>query len=293
MDLRSLSIAVPTKGQGNNGKGCLNSCMFCVSSMDDNTYPNLIESNDYLYERDYLNRLNFCLERNFESLILTGTGEPLLNMLFLEKVAHWNRQTIKPFRWIEIQTSGVTLNDDKLKFLRNILGVTGISLSLSNIFSTKVNHTINQTPEGLHFDIDTLCKSIKSHGFNLRLSLNMWDEYHHWLPEEIFTRAKALGANQVTFRILYTSGDEELPQNIWIKNHAFKHQDTLTNFIKSKGHPLETVSFGATRYDVMGISALTDEDCMSTKALDTVRYLILRPDCHLYTKWNLPGSLLF
>jgi len=293
MDLRSLSIAVPTKGCGQNGKGCLNACKFCVSSMDENVYPNLIESYDIIHERDYLNRIEFCLERNFEALILTGTGEPLLNMNFMNKVAYWNKVTRKPFRWIEIQTSGITLNDEKLKFLRHILGVTTISLSLSNMFDSGINAETNQTPENLRFFIEDLCAKIKENGFNLRLSLNMWKCYDGVHPEVIFKRAKDLGANQITFRMLYTSGQDDLPQNKWIKDNLYRDKDILDSYITSQGTKLETVSFGATRYDINGISTLLDQDCMVTHPVNDVRYLVLRPDCHLYTRWNTPGSILF
>lgn len=294
MNLRSLSIAVPTKGCGKNGKGCLNDCMFCVSAMDDNTYPNIIDKKDMLSERDYVNRMNFCLERNFEALILTGTGEPAINMDFLSRVAYWNRIAIKPFRWIEIQTSGVTVDEEKLNFFRQTLGITTISLSLSNIFDSEGNAEINQTPINLKVNIDKLCSDIKRLGFNLRLSLNMWSLYNNTNPKTIFQRACVLGANQITFRILYTSDNPELPQNKWIEEHMYlsNKKDELNTHIK-KYTPLEVVSFGATRYDVNGISTLVDNDCMSTNSLDEVRYMVLRPDCHLYTKWNKKASLLF
>jgi hypothetical protein len=293
MDLRSLSIAVPTNGCGKNGKGCLNSCKFCVSSMDDNTYPNLIDSDNLLHECDYINRINFCLDRNFEDLILTGTGEPLLNMNFLNRVACWNKSVSKPFRWIEIQTSGITFNPDKFKFLRNTLGVSTISLSLSNIFDSDINADTNQTPVGLKVDIDALCAKIKEWGFNLRLSLNMWSCYDSISPSVIFNRAKVLGANQITFRILYTSDDKSSPQNIWIKKHLYKGKADIDGYIIKKGCKLETVSFGAIRYDVEGISTLLDQDCMVTNPINDVRYLVLRPNCHLYTRWDKEGSILF
>jgi MoaA/NifB/PqqE/SkfB family radical SAM enzyme len=293
MNLRSLSIAVPTKGCGHNGKGCPNACKFCVSSMDDNAYPNLIDTNDIINERDYINRINFCLERNFEALILTGTGEPALNMDFLRRVAYWNKMTIRPFLWMEIQTSGVTLNEEKLQFLRNNIGVTTISLSLSCIFDSDLNSETNQTPENLRFHIDDLCNKIKEFGFNLRLSLNMWSCYDSYDPSTIFDRAKDLGANQITFRMLYTSGNKDLPQNIWIRNNPFREKIKLDSYISKKGTQLEQVSFGAMRYDVNGISTLLDQDCMSTKSMDDVRYLVLRPNCHLYTKWSSTGSILF
>jgi hypothetical protein len=121
----------------------------------------------------------------------------------------------------------------------------------------------------------------------------MWSCYDSINPSVIFDRAKVLGANQITFRILYTSGDKNSPQNIWIKNHLYKGKQKLDEYIIKKGCKLETVSFGATRYDVEGISTLLDQDCMVTKPLSDVRYLVLRPNCHLYTKWNSVASILF
>jgi organic radical activating enzyme len=294
MQLRSLSIAVPTNGHGKNGKGCPNNCAFCVSALDETVYPNLVEKEDLLYEREYLNRLNFCIERNFEAMVITGTGEPLLNIPFLQKLAHWNKETIRPFRWIDLQTSGVLLNDSKkLSFLRNSLGVTGISLSLSSIFSSTVNQEINGIQDCLAFKIFDLCQKIKASGFNLRLSLNMWRHYDNIDFSKIFSRAKELGANQITFRMLYTSGNPTLLQNKWIEQNRFGSKQQLDSYIKKNGTALEPVSFGAMRYDVEGISTILDNDCMSTKTQDEVRYLVLRPNCRLYTKWSTSGSLLF
>lgn len=294
MQLRSLSIAVPTKNRGKNGKGCLNNCAFCVSALDENIYPNLIEDNDPLYEKEYINRINFCIERNFEAMVITGTGEPLLNTSFLQKLAHWNKETLRPFKWIDLQTSGIFLSDSKkLKFLRHSLGVTGISLSLSSIFSSDINREINGIQQALAFDIKKLCELIKTTGFNLRLSLNMWSHYDYKDFGKIFSRAKELGADQITFRMLYTSGNPELPQNQWVEQHRFGSKKALDMYIKENGTALEPVSFGAMRYDVEGISTILDNDCMSTKTQDEVRYLVLRPNCRLYTKWSTPGSLLF
>lgn len=56
---------------------------------------------------------------------------------------------------------------------------------------------------------------------------------------------------------------------------------------------LETLEFGSKRYAVKDMSVVVDEDCMATEAKEALKYLILRPDCHLYTKWDEKGSLLF
>lgn len=294
MQLRSLSIAVPTKGIGNNGRGCPNNCAFCVSALDDETYPDLISGDSIRAENEYVKKLEFCSERNFESMVITGTGEPLMNMGFIIKLSRWNNSISRKFKWIDVQTSGVTLTKEKLDALRDIVGVTGISLSLSSIFNDDLNANTNEIPNALRFNIQQLCSLIKSSGFNLRLSLNMWSHYNYLKTfDDIFNRARDLGANQITFRILYQSKDLTLPQNIWIKDHPFKGESYLKEHIETYGEPLEPVSFGAMRYNVDGISTILDTDCMSTTVKDELRYLVLRQNCKLYTKWSTSGSLLF
>lgn len=294
MQLRSLSIAVPTKGKGRNGRGCPNNCAFCVSGMDDSHYPDRVsDCSDIIAERDYLKRMEFCTERNFEAMVLTGTGEPLLNMPFIQHLGELNGRLSRSFKWIDLQTSGVTLNEEKLRILQYSVGVTGISLSLSSIFDSAINAEINGIPNGMDFEIDKLCHTIKSYGFNLRLSLNLWYYYQGVAIGRIFKKAQELGADQITFRLLYQSGNPELPQNKWIAEHQYCEKDKLDKFIRENGTPLEPVSFGAMRYNVQGISTILDDDCMSKKVNDEVRYLVLRPNCRLYTKWSTPGSLLF
>lgn len=41
------------------------------------------------------------------------------------------------------------------------------------------------------------------------------------------------------------------------------------------------------------MSTVLDEDCMSEEAKESVKYLILRPNCKLYSKWDDKGSLVF
>jgi sulfatase maturation enzyme AslB (radical SAM superfamily) len=235
----------------------------------------------------------FARDNACNTVILTGDGEPLMNHGFLEDFGEWNNSSNKPFRWIEIQTSGVGLDDEKLRFLRNSVGVSAISLSLSNMFDSESNCEINGTPEKLKVDIDKICLEIKRYDFNLRLSLNMNSVYNEIPVEKLFGRAHSLGADQITFRKLYTSGDENQPQNIWIVKHEYTNFSKLNDYILSKGRELEMLPFGALRYSVHGMSVVIDNDCMSTDTKRVLKYLILRPDCKLYTKWDDKGSKLF
>ena len=99
----------------------------------------------------------------------------------------------------------------------------------------------------------------------------------------------------MTFRKLYKSSTD-VPQNKWIDEHSVN--DTwlvnLFQWIKKNGRLIDILSFGAHKYGINGISSVIDNDCMSLeKKKDTFKYLILRPDCFLYTDWIDNASLLF
>lgn len=298
IEVQSLSVCVPG--------GCPNNCKFCVSQMHPSPYVDQIEKNVRffdLYEKDYMKRLQFARDNGCNTVILTGDGEPLLNRNFLRNFAHWNNAISSPFRWIELQTSGVTLDDEALRFLRNTVGVSTISLSLSDMFNNDSNQTMNGTPDKLKVNIVHLCSEIKRYDFNLRLSLNMTDVYEkrfNNIPvcdtiNQILYRAQQLGADQVTFRKLYVSGDPAIPQNKWIAEHAASDNLLLhiRQYVRDNGRVLEQLPFGAIRYSINGISVVSDDDCMSTEVKPVMKYLVLRPNCKLYTKWDDQGSLLF
>lgn len=289
MKIQSLSLDVPA--------GCLNRCRFCVSHMHRQKYEVRLDAarpRYDLYLEDFERRLEFARDNGCNVIILTGEGEPLLNRRYLETFSIINRRLRKPFRWIELQTSGTTLNADYLRFLRNTVWVNTISLSMSDMFSSENNARINSTEKGHEIDIDALCAEIANAECMLRLSLNMTDVYNERSPEEIFSRAKLLGAHQVTFRVLYTSG-ADTPEDRWINEHRCRPDKIreIGDFIKTEGRRLEILPFGAVKYSVRSIGTVVDEDCMARETKDVLKYLILRPDCRLYSQWDEPGSLLF
>ncbi len=290
MQIQSLSIDVPAP--------CLNNCHFCVAHMHREDYVNQIEQNKrfrQLYKDDFKKRLLFARDNGCNTIILTGNGEPLLNQPFLEDFGEWNQNLPNPFHWIELQTSGTKLDDEYLRFLRTTVQVNTISLSLSSIFDSQKNAEYNRTNPKFKIDIGSLCSEIVRYDFNLRLSLNMTDVYNDVPVERIFERADNLRANQITFRVLYTSESGETQEDKWIERHRCNPEKIkeIRNYIRSYGRPLEVLPFGATRYSVHGMSTVLDDDCMNVKAGDVLKYLILRPDAKLYTKWDDKGSLLF
>ncbi len=290
MKIQSLSIVVPNKN-------CINNCAFCVSKMHTEDYPNQKEGNDRfydLYEKDYIKRLEFARDNGCNTVILTGNSEPQQNREFLKNFGTINNHLSKPFRKIDIQTTGVLIDDEYLRFMRNHVGINTIALSISDLFDDQQNARINGTPEQLTVNIKHLCGEIKKYDFNLRLSLNMTDVYNQKTAKEIFDYAKELGANQITFRELYASGTGT-PQDNWIKEHAVSKTllQEIKSFIKENGRPLRIMEYGQTLYSVEGMSVVVDDDCMSTALKEEMKYLILRPDCKLYSLWDDKGSLVF
>lgn len=293
MNIQSLSIVVPTKG-------CMNQCKFCVSRMHKEEYPNLISTNNYFHRESYKNRIAFARDNGCNTVMLTGQGEPQQNMEFIADFARMNSELVMPFRNIEIQTTGARIDEYTLNCLRNC-GVTTISLSVSCLNCDKVNSDIIN---GSHnpINLEWLCSKIKEYGFNLRLSLNVTKWIYLYEKslvafEPIFRYcSEVLKADQVTFRKMYTDGSDT-PQAKWIEDNNINSETyfkDLNEYILNNGRYLDELEYGGKRYSVMGMSTVVDEDCMAkSEEKKAFKYLILRPNCKLYTQWDDKGSLLF
>ena len=293
MKIQSLSIVVPTHG-------CMNQCKFCVSRMHKEEYKDLISSGDYFHKESYKNRMAFARDNGCNTVMLTGQGEPQQNMAFISDFAKMNSELAMPFRNIEIQTTGAKIDEYTLNCLRNN-GITTISVSVSCLNNDEINTDIIN---GGHTRINLkwLCSTIKEYGMNLRLSLNVtkWI-YLYEEPkgeyEPIFEYcSNVLGADQITFRKMYTDGSAT-PQTKWIDENNVKttsYFGGLNDYILKNGRYLDTLEYGSRRYSVMGMSTVIDEDCMAkSEEKKSWKYLILRPNCKLYTQWDDKGSLLF
>ena len=298
MKIQSLSILVPAP--------CPNKCPFCVSRMNTNKQLNLLPDKtikEFLqrggfsedsYIRAWVDRLEYASKLDINSVMLTSTGEAMLNLDFIKFFAKINRRMLNPFRFIELQTSGVNLDIDSVNCLIRS-GVKTISISLSSLDS-KINYECNNPNNSRYFvDIEKVSKLIKSSHLNLRFSLNMTKHFEEYSYDRIFSILNDLNVDQVIFRKLYTSGDDELPQNRWIKENraSSEYMDGLKEYIKKNGKIIDKNFLNVPRYSIQNISTILDEDCMSQEIADNYRYLIIKEDCHIYTKWQEPASLLF
>ena len=293
MKIQSLSVVVPNKR-------CVNNCAFCVSKMHCDQYENQMDDNlpfFDLYLKDYIRRLEFARDNGCNTLMLTGNSEPQQNRKFLTYFGMMMQLMQFPFRWVEMQTTGVLLDQPYLRFLRNHVGVNVISLSVSSLNDT-MNRAIIRPPKSTLPDLEWLCREIKRYDFTLRLSLNLNSEFTQFdiLTQDLFRRCKDLGADQVTLRVLYSSG-KDTPQDKWIAANGMpaRSVDKLKEYVTTNGRVLSVLPHGAVRYSLHGMSVVIDSDCMDTaeKTDEDYKYLVLQPNCKLYSLWDDPASLIF
>ena len=292
MNIQSLSIVVPNRS-------CINNCKFCVSRMhcEDIPYHIHIDDPDFeTHQSDYLKRLAFARDNGCNTVMLTGSSEPQQNKQFLQYFAEMNKRLEKPFRWIEMQTTGVLLDDGYLNFLRKSVGVNTISVSITS-FDDEVNCSYVKKNKKYAVNLQELTKKIKSFGFNLRLSVNMTDyfnKYHRNAAEFFENKKKLFNPDQMTIRLLYKTNDSS-PQSDWVNEHACNEDVTneIVDTVRSNGIQLERLPYGRIKYSYLGMSLVVDDDCMSKTAVEDYKYLILQPNCRLYSRWDDTASLIF
>ena len=292
MNIQSLSIVVPNRH-------CINNCRFCVSRMHCENIPILIDiqTPDFeIHQKDYLERMAFARDNGCNTVMLTGTSEPQQNRQFLQFFSDMNARLDKPFRWIEMQTTGVLLDDSYLKFLRGCVGISTISVSVTS-FDDEINRDYVRMPAGQAVLLKSLCRNIKEHEFNLRLSVNLTDYFDKYdkTPETFFADAQELfNPDQITMRVLYKNDDEN-EQARWVQEHACQDSTVknLINQVRENALPLERLPYGRIKYSYLGMSVVIDDDCMSKTAQEDYKYLILQPNCRLYSRWDDPASLIF
>ena len=295
MAIQSLSIVVP-------GRKCINNCKFCVSrTHEDIIYEDRISEivegkwpKRVSDSRDlkYFKALRYARDLGCTTLMLTGECEPQQNKRFLHFFL--SRMPKYLFNNIEIQTTGRGLEKEDILSLAQ-LGINTFSISVSSFDDEENNRIIGNKDPRSQINLKNLCRNIKDAGCLLRLSLNLNDSFYHFLDTAGILRVckQVYDADQVTLRKLYKSG-KDCEQDKWIVNHcdACKDDDYF-QYIRMNGTPLEILPYGMVKYSLEGVGTVADGDCMAKNNVDEIRYLILRPDCHLYTRWDDPASIIF
>lgn len=284
MNIQSLSIVIPEKS-------CWNHCKFCVSRQHCEDYgENIISANEI--PQSYINRMMFVRDEGCNSMILTGTTEPQQNLPFIYKLMKINSQLRKPFYNISIQTTGTNLNPKEIENLA-ITGITTLALSISS-FNDERNWEIIGAPQKVRtMKLVDIIACAKKHNMNVRACINLTNEFENYIPQQYFTWAKQNHIDQMTFRKIYADGDGEEAK--WVNSHSFpdKKFAEITTYVKYEGTPIARLPYGFIQYSVHGISVVIDDNCMSKDNIDEMKYAILRPNGHLYSRWDDTGSLIF
>lgn len=239
----------------------------------------------------YLNRMQFVRDEGCNAMILTGDCEPQQNMPFLVNLLVANKNLRTPFYNITMQTTGSGLEYDELRNLAH-LGLTTLSLSISS-FDAGMNAHIIGMPEKERRDLYEVQRWAKSLGLVTRASVNLTDEFNLLEPSEYFKWAIEHEFDQLTFRRIYADGDNA--QADWIAQHPFDEDryEEIEDYVKGVGTPIARLPFGFIKYSVHGISTVIDSNCMAKDEINDMKYAILRPNGHLYSRWDDTGSLIF
>lgn len=288
MSIQSLSVMVPCGGH------CMNNCKFCVSRMrnDEGIFgPEIISATNI--PQSYINRIKYVRDAGCDNMIITGTTEPQQNRPFINTLLAINFKMDRPFYNIAIQTTGAGMDEKDIESLA-LNGINTLALSVAS-FNMEHNWDIIQTPKTARkLSIEQLIGAAKANDMNIRVCLNLTDEFVSYPISFIFEWANENNINQLTFRKIYKN-NISCPQNDWIRTHEYPIEklEYIKQFVREHGTPIRKLSFGATLYDCFNIGVVIDEDCMAKDNLNEMRYAILRPNNRLYSSWDKPGSLIF
>lgn len=294
MNIQSLSIVVPNKV-------CINHCASCPSRMHDNNYKMLFDERAADFDlrlKDYLKRLEFARDNGCNTLMLTGTSEPQQNRRFLVLFGMMMQMMANPFRSIEMQCTGAMLDEGYGGFLRRHVGLTLMALSVFSLYDSDNIEIINP-PANLYVNVLEAAELVKASGMSLRMCLNMTKHFDMYAddPANLFYLMREVyRADQLTFRVLYAA-DDDRPENVWVRDNSASPKTVaiFRNYVKENGELLGHLPYGAAKYGVDGMSVVIDDDSMgkAPEQPDSYKYLILRPDCRLYSSWDNKGSLVF
>ena len=174
-----------------------------------------------LYLKDYLERLEFARHNGCNTVMLTGNSEPQQNRKFLTYFGMFMQMMRDPFQWIEMQTTGAGIDRNYLRFLRNHVRISLISLSISSLSSSR-NAEIIGCPKNMVPNLADLSRGIKEYDFSLRFSLNLTDEFDKFAddPEALislfspsFAIQSASTTTDIPFRLYFFAPYGSVPRS--------------------------------------------------------------------------------
>lgn len=268
MRAQNLTISVPYKG-------CDRNCPYCVSQM-----TGLVESNVALMMRNLLKVQTLARNSKVTSVLITGKGEPCLNMnMTLRFIREFNQYPI------ELQTNGIFLNNNRymLTELFNH-GLDVLAVSVDELSQIREYHN--------------MFKIVKDLGMTVRACLNITKK----IPSNVtFNGLVTLCKNNLIDQILLRNITKpkfakESGYTKWIDMNTSRIQyDTLVeqmeNCVKKFGRFLRQTEFGMEIWEYRGLSITKSSYCIQDSNHSTdIRSLIFMEDGHVYPNWDTVAS---
>lgn len=269
-----LTITVPYEG-------CDKNCPYCVSRMTGHTRKNLSAFN-----HNMIKAKKVAETANVNSVLLTGKGEPLLNIPAIYQLAKYFNE------WpIELQTNGLQLMHNP--GLIGDLEKHGLNILAISIDNYKDLHKFSEV-----FEL------ANSFGMIVRVTINVSDRFRDFgFKQNILPTCRSIGVHQLMLRkITAPSNAIDSDAVEWIQQHdCEKHYDRLVQeaydyIVQEHGEitPIRTTSQNMKVYDCNGISFVHSDYCIQEQNKDDeIRSLIYCEDGHMYTTWNSQASILF
>ena len=282
MKAQSLQVNLPS--------GCNADCPFCIAKA---TWKTGVHDAGRIFGN--LNRaFRFAKHHGVDSVMITSTGETTLNDgvgSIIHRAIRWN------FPAVEVQTNGQRLASEP-ELLRGYVtsGLTGLAVSIASPDPVRNCEII-----GVDFDYLQFMSHASEMGLLCRVALNMvegeidWELLREWAPELV-----ARGVHQLTLREIgmpeFNSLDTEKSNDVraWVLEHGLDTDNInmIETEVKENGHLVRQTPFGSDIYDYKGLSTCLARCMIENPHPDEIRAMILQPNGHVYSSWQLPGSIL-
>lgn len=287
LTITPLYISVP-------GEKCKTACAYCASRrypLDQHSCLDEESPRYSLCHQSYISRMAFARDdAKCNALFIVGDCAPQNNRAFLERIAIINKQLHRPYRIIELTTSGKGLNKEYLYFLRSIADITTIDLNVA-AFDDVYNQELAGMTEGDKVELSSLVKNIRDFTFNLHMHVYLSTHFDVYQsnPKQFFEDCKNKYGAQ------YLSIHYAPPADEWLVNKQTNKETyrILLDYIRKNGVSLENRVRTPNKdvYSWKDMIVILHEP--STAPTTPPNSLILKPDGHLYKQWDNKSSLIF
>lgn len=285
MKISTLSIVCGTEA-------CNAKCPFCVSKMTPTA--ELPKKFDLSGVKRNLNKtIQFALQSGVSTVLITGKGEPTL---FPEHVSQYIFQINNRFPFIELQTNGITLeNDDETigEYLKEwyFHGLTTVSISIVSPDAQK-----NKEIAGLSNRLVDVIKRIHDHRLAVRINCTMLKGGVDKISDvmNLIEWCKNFKVEQLTIRPVAAPAKPEDPEVArWVEEHIVpvENLEEIYSALRRRGTSLMDLPHNAEIFDVHGQNVCLN-NCLTLPRGEEIRQLIFFPDGHLRYDWAYPGAIL-